>query len=270
MGNSKESEETGEKQLDKEKKDEASKEPHLIKFLSTTWWDVIVYFISLVYYLTKLYAIFFCIPYLSYQWYFLNAASCTLHRLAGLDYEDEDKDTASRNGPATVFENSIIGERKLRSRHWVADAVLNRIISRVMDTPLIGLFLEMAGLKRELNLFRKIQKAFEGTSFSVTIRESGVPIRLLAVLTDINRLVDGELAPYLNLDNTYKEEDDPDYEPTDSSDDSLNENEHVKAINGNGSNGLKRVEESAKIGMKDSKTSPARQLEETTSPADKE
>ncbi|KAK3766093.1 hypothetical protein RRG08_002325 [Elysia crispata] len=258
----KEFEDTTEKQPEKERSDETSKAPQAVNYLFSSWWDVITYFVSLDYYMTKFFAIFFAIPYLTYQWYFLNAISCILHRLAGLDYDEQDNKTTQQR-PTMALENTFPKERKLRFKQWLADSVLNRIISQLLDTPLLGLFLEMAGVKRQFNLFKKLQKALRGSVLS--LRENGVPSGLLSAMADIGRFVEGDLTPYLNLD-TYNEEEDPDYETGDSSEDSMDsEDKHLEATNRKDDIRLKHEAERAKVLAKDGQSPSPRERRDTVS-----
>ncbi|GFS15445.1 serine-rich adhesin for platelets-like [Elysia marginata] len=181
------------------------------------------YFFTLNYYLAKFIAIFFVIPYFSYQFYILDAISRLNHRLAGMDYGDkkQDHNTPARPASTTGNRNTPARMRELKSEEWLADAVLNRVVCQLLDTFVLGLYLETIGITRKFDMFRRLQKGLKGDRRIFTVRENGVSRGLELMMNDIRRFVDGDLPPYLNLYYTYHEEDDPDYEPQERSEDSL-------------------------------------------------
>ncbi|GFO11712.1 proline-rich receptor-like protein kinase perk9 [Plakobranchus ocellatus] len=187
------------------------------------------------------------------KYYFLAACSSFLHRLAGLDNEAEaqkSEDTLLKNQPRNGHPLTMAVH--VSKKKWLADLVLNRMISKLMDYPVIGLFIEILGFNRQPNLLKKMQKIIKQNAnlselFGNTERQFmplwislmyhayslhvdfsvlavGIPNgppKLLAVVTDITRYLEGDITPYFNRDPLYDEDNDPDYEPEESSEDSL-------------------------------------------------
>lgn len=203
----------------------------------STWWEVVMYFITLNYYSAKLFAVFFVIPYLNYQWYFLHTISWLMHSLAGMNHKDTGTNQDKENNPPGP---ALPRDRRLRRRQWLTDTVVNRVACQLLDIPVAGLFLEMMGVKRQLNFFRRLQKAIQGDQFVVGVRDNGATKSLLNAMGNLSRFVEGDMAAYLYLDCTYNEDDDSDYVPSESSEDSLEYSDDLDATTGKDGNDQSR------------------------------